>query len=52
MTDQTNTTATEQAGSATEQTTEQVADTQANSATDTGSEMQPEIGRASCRERV
>ena len=42
MTDQTNTTASEQAGSATEQTTEQVADTQANSATDTGSEMQPE----------
>src|SRR5699024_783364 len=42
MTDQTNTTATEQAGSATEQTTEQSVETQANSATDTGSEMQPE----------
>lgn len=42
MTDQTNTTASEQAGSAAEQTTEQVADTQVNSATDTGSEMQPE----------
>lgn len=42
MTDQTNTTASEQAGSATEQTTEQVADTQATSATDTSSEMQPE----------
>lgn len=42
MTDQNITPTSKQAGSAAEQTTEQVADAQVNSATDTGSEMQPE----------
>lgn len=42
MPEQTNTTASEQADSAAEQTTEPVAETQQDSTIDTGSEMQPE----------
>lgn len=52
MTDQNITTASEQAGSEAEQTTEPVADTQADGVNDTGSETQPESSDAGTSDDV